>query len=272
MSIGENWLAPQPTANIANAILIQARGLLLLTVMLTMTSTLMRKPSNPHLTVLALDWGHGPGCRPGLGGRADGRQAPRADAPDPARRDADVGFGPGRGGGYLPVAGQRAPEAARRGRAGPRPAQRPAAVVLDRLGAGGRRARGPYPARSRQQGPLAQRREPGQEPALGADVLRPPGGRGRGLGHRGADRARPGHFGGGGRARGDGGREPPVRRKGGWGLRPGRWWRRGVRPVRHRRGPAGAADPAAAAALPGLERAPLSPGRQPGRRPDQEYD
>src|ERR1700758_4641624 len=155
MSIGENWLAPQPTANIANAIRIQARGLLS-TGVLTMASTLTRKPSNPHLTVLALEWGHGPGCRPGLGGRADGRQAPRADAPDPARRDADVGFGAGRGGSYIPLAGQRAPEEAGRGRPGSGPAQRPAAAVLDRLGAGGRRARGPYPARARDQGPLAR--------------------------------------------------------------------------------------------------------------------
>src|SRR5690242_21583996 len=98
-----------------------------------MTSTLTRKPSNPRLTVLALEWGHGPGCRPGLGGCPDGRQAPRADAPDPARRDADVGVGPGRGGGHLPLAGQRAPEEAGRGRAGPRRAQRPAAAVLDRV-------------------------------------------------------------------------------------------------------------------------------------------
>jgi hypothetical protein len=32
MSIGENWLAPQPTANIANAILTQARGCCLVTI------------------------------------------------------------------------------------------------------------------------------------------------------------------------------------------------------------------------------------------------
>ena len=61
MSIGENWLAPQPTANIANAILTQAPGFPLVTVVLAMTSTLTRKPSNPHLTVLSLEWGHGPG-------------------------------------------------------------------------------------------------------------------------------------------------------------------------------------------------------------------
>ena len=36
-------------------------------------------------------------------------------------------------------------------------------------------------------------------------------------------------------------------------------------------GPARSADPAAAPALPGLERASLSPGRQPRRRPDQEH-
>src|SRR5690349_24912571 len=107
-----------------------------------MTSTLTRKPSNPRLTVLALEWGHGPGCRPGLGGGADGRQPPRADAPDLARRDADVGLGAGRGGRDLCLVGQRAPEEAGRGRSGPGPAPWPAAVVLDRLGAGGRRARG----------------------------------------------------------------------------------------------------------------------------------
>src|SRR6516164_8464010 len=133
MSIGENWLAPQPTANIANAILSQARGLLLAAVVLAMTSTLTGKPSNLNLTVLPLGWGHGPGRRPGLGGRADGRPAPRADAPDLARRDAAVGFGPGRGGRHLPLPGQRAPEEAGRGWAGPRQAERPAAAVLDRL-------------------------------------------------------------------------------------------------------------------------------------------
>src|SRR6266699_1768482 len=144
MSIGENWLAPQPTANIANAILTQARGLLLVTVALAMTSTLTRKLSNLHLTVLGLKWGYGPGRRPGRGGRPDGRPAPRADAPHPARRDADVGFGPGRGGGHFPLACQRASEEAGRVRPGPRSAQRAAAAVLDRLGAGGRRARGPH--------------------------------------------------------------------------------------------------------------------------------
>ena len=56
-------------------------------------------------------------------------------------------------------------------------------------------------------------------------------------------------------------------RDGGLPAGPGR--RGGVRPLRHRRGPAGAADPAAATALPGLERAPLSPRGQPRRRPDQ---
>src|SRR5919108_378087 len=198
MSIGENWLAPQPTANIANAILIQAPVLvlltrcLLLTIVAVMPSTLTRKLSNSHLTVAGLGWGHGSGCRPGLGGHPDGRPAPRADAADPAGWDAAVGFGPGRGGRHLPVAGQRAPEEA-----------------------GGRRAGDPHPARARAEGPLARRREPGQEPALGPDVLRPPGGRGRGLGHRGADRARPG---------------PRARR----GLRAGAGRRRGVRPPRHR--------------------------------------
>ena len=43
-----------------------------------------------------------------------------------------------------------------------------------------------------------------------------------------------------------------------------------VRPLRHRGGPARPADPAAAAALPGLERAPLPPGGQPGRGADQD--
>ena len=61
MSIGENWLAPQPTANIANAILIQARGLLVVIVAGAMTSTLTRKPSNPRLTVPELGWMHGSG-------------------------------------------------------------------------------------------------------------------------------------------------------------------------------------------------------------------
>ena len=45
MSIGENWLAPQPTANIANAILSQAPGLLLVTVVLAMASTLRGGPA-----------------------------------------------------------------------------------------------------------------------------------------------------------------------------------------------------------------------------------
>src|SRR5215470_657713 len=155
MSIGENWLAPQPTANIANAILIQAAGLVLLTIIVAMPSTLTRQPSNPHLTVLALGWVHGPRCRPGLGGRPDGGPAPRADAADPAGRDAAVGFGPGRGGRHLPVAGQRAPEEAGERRAGPCSAPRPPAAVLDRLGARSRRAGDPHPDRSRAQGPLA---------------------------------------------------------------------------------------------------------------------
>ena len=42
MSIGENWLAPQPTANIANAILTQAAEPLPVTVAVAMTSTLTR--------------------------------------------------------------------------------------------------------------------------------------------------------------------------------------------------------------------------------------
>src|ERR1700753_2249248 len=105
MSIGANWLAPQPTANIANAIVIQARGPGLVIVVVAMPSTLIRKPSNPGMTVLTLPWGHGPGCRPGLGGRPDGRPEPRAAAPDLARRGSAVGVGAGRGGRHLPVAG-----------------------------------------------------------------------------------------------------------------------------------------------------------------------
>jgi len=54
MSIGENWLAPQPTANIANAIVTQARGLGLVIVAVTMPSTLIRKLSNPRVTVPTL--------------------------------------------------------------------------------------------------------------------------------------------------------------------------------------------------------------------------
>ena len=42
MSIGENWLAPQPTANIANAIRSQAFAFLPLTVVLAMSSTITR--------------------------------------------------------------------------------------------------------------------------------------------------------------------------------------------------------------------------------------
>ena len=66
----ENRLAPQPTANIANAILTQApelRSVLghggtaapdapSVTVVVVMTPTLIRKPSNHHLTVVGLGW------------------------------------------------------------------------------------------------------------------------------------------------------------------------------------------------------------------------
>src|SRR5437868_160317 len=110
MSIGENWLAPQPTANIANAIVTQERGLGLVIVAVPMPSTIMRKPSNRRLTVPGLASGHGPRRRPGLGSRPDGRPEPRAAAAHPAGRGAAVGFGAGRGGRHLPVAGQRAPE------------------------------------------------------------------------------------------------------------------------------------------------------------------
>jgi hypothetical protein len=51
MSIGENWLAPQPTANIANAIVTQARGFGLVIVAVPMPSTLIRKLSNPRVTI-----------------------------------------------------------------------------------------------------------------------------------------------------------------------------------------------------------------------------
>jgi hypothetical protein len=54
MSIGENWLAPQPTANIANAIVTQAPGPLRMAVVVAMRSTLTPKLSNLHLTVLEL--------------------------------------------------------------------------------------------------------------------------------------------------------------------------------------------------------------------------
>ena len=61
MSIGENWLAPQPTANIANAILTQALeprlGCRPMSVVVAMTPTLARKPSNHHLTVVGLRLG-----------------------------------------------------------------------------------------------------------------------------------------------------------------------------------------------------------------------
>src|SRR6202044_1394114 len=111
MSIVANWLAPQPTANIANAIRIQARGLTA-----GMPPSLTWQLSNPGLTVSGLASGHGSRCRPGRGGRPDGRPEPRADADDAARRDAPVRFGPGRGGRHLTVAGQRSPEEAGRGR------------------------------------------------------------------------------------------------------------------------------------------------------------
>ena len=51
MSIGENWLAPQPTANIANAILTQAPERARVTIVAAMTLTLTRKLSNPRLTM-----------------------------------------------------------------------------------------------------------------------------------------------------------------------------------------------------------------------------
>src|SRR5580693_5658453 len=253
MSIGENWLAPQPTANIANAILTQAPDPPRATVVLAMTSTLTCKLSNLRLTMRRLLCGHGPRRRPGRGGQSDRRPSSCPDTPRLAGRHAAIRFGPGRGGWHLPVAGQRAPQEAGRGRAGPRPAPWTPAALLDRLGTGGRRAGDPYPDRARQQGRVADRRDPGAEPALGAHVLRPSGRRSRRLGHRS-----PGHTGavrGGGRHVPDGG-----------------GWRGGVWAVRHRRGPARAPDPAAAAAVHGLERAPLPPRWQPGRRPDQEPD
>ena len=42
MSIGENWFAPQPTANIANAILTQAPEPVRVTAVVAMKSTLTR--------------------------------------------------------------------------------------------------------------------------------------------------------------------------------------------------------------------------------------
>jgi len=62
MSIGENWLAPQPTANIANAILTQAPRCCLVTVAAAITPTLTRKQSNMRLTVMELGLVHGSGC------------------------------------------------------------------------------------------------------------------------------------------------------------------------------------------------------------------
>src|ERR1700726_1856488 len=145
MSIGENWLAPQPTANIANAILTQEPDRARTTVVVAMTPTLTRIPSNPRLTMHGLSCGHGSRCRPGRGGQPDRRPPSRADAPYLAGRHAAIRFGPGRGGRHLPVAGQRAPQETGRGRAGPLPAQRTPAALLRRLGIGGRRARDPYP-------------------------------------------------------------------------------------------------------------------------------
>src|SRR5580704_14782121 len=60
MSIGENWLAPQPTANIANAILTQAPDPARVTVVVAMTSTLICKLSNLRLTMYRLSCSHGP--------------------------------------------------------------------------------------------------------------------------------------------------------------------------------------------------------------------
>src|SRR5580698_9064403 len=56
MSIGENWFAPHPTANIANAIGIQARLVrcTACSAVTIMTLRLSRIPSNPHLTVLRI--------------------------------------------------------------------------------------------------------------------------------------------------------------------------------------------------------------------------
>src|SRR5580704_15100342 len=130
MSIGENWLAPQPTANIANAILTQAPDPARVTVVVAMTSTLTGKPSNLRLTMHRLSCSHGPRRRPGRRGQPDRRPSSRADAARLAGRHAAIRFGPGRGGRHLPVAGQRAPQEAGRGRAGPRPAQRTPAALL----------------------------------------------------------------------------------------------------------------------------------------------
>src|SRR5271169_6778969 len=130
MSIGENWLAPQPTANIANAILTQLPDPARVTVVVAMTSTLTRKPSNPRLTMLRLSFSHGPRRRPGRGGQPDRRPPSCPDAPHPAGRDATVRFGPGRGGRHLPVAGQRPSQEAGRGQASPCPAQRTPAALL----------------------------------------------------------------------------------------------------------------------------------------------
>src|SRR5580704_15001260 len=132
MSIGENWLAPQPTANIANAILTQGPEPARVTVVVAMTSTITCKPSNPRLTMHRLSCGHGPRCRPGRGGQPDRRPPSRPDAPHLAGRHAAIRFGPGRGGRHLPVTGQRAPQVTGRGRAGPRPAQWTPAALLHR--------------------------------------------------------------------------------------------------------------------------------------------
>src|SRR5215831_15222297 len=203
ISIVENWLAPQPTANIANATRTHPRAAGVLTGVLAEVVNVM-----PPTTVR---------------------------------------FCAGRGGRDLPVAGQRAPEEARRGRPGPRRAERAPAAVFARRAAGRGRAGDLDPVRQATAGSLAGRFGTHAEPALGADVLRPPRGGRRGSRDRGA--AGPG-------------RGPLGGRK----LRARARRRRRVRRAGDRCGRPAAAAPAPAAAVRGLDRAPASPGRRHGRR------
>ena len=252
MSIGENWLAPQPTANIANAILTQAAEF----------RPVSRRGShdidpNPETVKSSFD------CRWARVGSMD----PDADLASVAALMADrhraqmlltlLGGTPQSGSALAEAAGI---------------SRSLASAHLKKLVAGGlvrAQPSGRQQLYSIASEPVADALEilillaPATKIRSLGDATRAKSLRwarmcydhlagvvGR-LGHRGAARARP---------------APRARRR----LPDGPGRRGGVRRLRHRRGPARAADPAAAPALPGLERAPLSSGGQPRRRPDQD--
>ena len=140
-----------------------------------MGSTLARELSNEGLTISGLQSRYGSRREAAYGREPDRRPQPGPAAAHPPGRETPDRLRAGRGGGDLPLPRQRpSDEACGRG-ADPGRGQRPSAAVRHRRAARGGRARGADPDRAAIRGALAPSGKPFQEPALGADVLRPPG-------------------------------------------------------------------------------------------------